>query len=828
MSIQFNGAGSLKKTLSVLTSMATVLSLSGFAALAPLATSAAAPSDYGLKEGDTISAAGSDDPDVYIVNQQGYKRLFLNPVIFSFYGHLGGFANVKNVTPAVRDAFPTSGLFRNCETNDPKVYGVEVNGEDTAVLHWVNTSGAQAVADDPNFFNKVFCINNNEFNWYAKGSDYTSVNQVPNYSRQPGQTTTPTGPLSAGLAADNPASGTLVAEQALADLAHFSVMGSGTVTSVQLKRLGVSGDSTLSNVFLFVNGVRVSDSGNVSSGMITFNNAAGLFTAPATLVVKSDILTGTSGQTVGVQLTGLNGQSVSASGNLFTIASTPSLASVTIGSVTGPGDFDPQADVNVMSANSFQVSNEDVYLRRLTVREIGSVNNTDVRNLRLLVDGVQVGSAAGLDADGYATFVTNQRVTTGSHTLKVVADVVGGSGRTMQFSIRGAYDIEVVDEAYNVGVKATDTFPVTVSVASTVGQASVTVVKATNSPSGDVVDEALDVPLARFTLTGYGEATKIDSLGFRASVSDAGISGLSGGRVLIDGTQYGSTTNFSTTATTSFSVNYTLQPGTSVTVEVRADMKEQSNGTDVSSGDKISVLFDGGDLNNGQGVSSANLVDIPTSTLEGNNLSVVQGSLTLSKATNYPDQNITPPQSAYKIGQWTVTGSSAESININTFTVTIAAEDGTTFDNTDLTNLYLKYGTTQTSPKGTVNASNDFSVTRTLAANEVMTVELYATIGSNITTGDSMRASLAIGATTASGANANQGATPGQEIDTQAGIFSTSVDTGSPKLVLSASAVSAGTWRFRGENDNFSLTELRFKVASASNEQLAVASVDLK
>src|SRR3989344_1049202 len=137
----------------------------------------------GLKEGDTISAAGSSDPDIYIPNIYGYKRLFLNPAIFNFYGHLGGFRNVKNATAVTRDKMVTSGLFRNCETNDPKVYGVEINGEDTGLLHWVNTTGAQAIADDANFFKKVFCINTNEFNWYSKGSNYTSVNQVPIYSR---------------------------------------------------------------------------------------------------------------------------------------------------------------------------------------------------------------------------------------------------------------------------------------------------------------------------------------------------------------------------------------------------------------------------------------------------------------------------------------------------------------------------------------------------------------------------------------------------------------------------------------------------------------------
>src|SRR5437868_6523667 len=101
--------GGFLKIASALTSITTLVSLSGFAALAPLATNAAVPSDYGLTEGNTISATGSSDPDVYIVNALGYKRLFLNPVIFNFYGHLGGFAKVRSVSAAARDAFPTSG-----------------------------------------------------------------------------------------------------------------------------------------------------------------------------------------------------------------------------------------------------------------------------------------------------------------------------------------------------------------------------------------------------------------------------------------------------------------------------------------------------------------------------------------------------------------------------------------------------------------------------------------------------------------------------------------------------------------------------------------------
>ncbi len=143
-------------------------------------------SAYGLPEGALISASGSQDPDIYIVNQSGYKRLFLNPVIFSFYGHLGGFQNVRSVTSTTRDAFETTVLFRNCETNDSKIWALEVTGEDSGTFHHVQISGADAVSQDPNFFSKVFCINSNEERWYPKSTKaYTHLTQVPAYKRIP-------------------------------------------------------------------------------------------------------------------------------------------------------------------------------------------------------------------------------------------------------------------------------------------------------------------------------------------------------------------------------------------------------------------------------------------------------------------------------------------------------------------------------------------------------------------------------------------------------------------------------------------------------------------
>jgi len=147
-----------------------------------LSTSKPNLEQFDLKEGDIIRSEEGNDLDIYIVNEYGYKRLFLNPAIFDFYGHLGGFRNVKLVSNEARDHFETSALFRNCESGDGKVYALELTGEDEGTLHWINMDGMIAVKNNSEFFKKVFCINSHEFSWYNIGPSYTSLVQIPDYS----------------------------------------------------------------------------------------------------------------------------------------------------------------------------------------------------------------------------------------------------------------------------------------------------------------------------------------------------------------------------------------------------------------------------------------------------------------------------------------------------------------------------------------------------------------------------------------------------------------------------------------------------------------------
>ncbi len=88
------------------------------------------------------------------------------------YGHLGSWDDVKSVAPSTRDAFITSTHYSYVD--EDKVYHLEVTGEDTGTLQWINMTGEDFSAQG-GVANAVFTINKSELDWYPKGVDKTSL-----------------------------------------------------------------------------------------------------------------------------------------------------------------------------------------------------------------------------------------------------------------------------------------------------------------------------------------------------------------------------------------------------------------------------------------------------------------------------------------------------------------------------------------------------------------------------------------------------------------------------------------------------------------------------
>lgn len=825
----------LKKVLSVTLAVTTIVWVSGIFAMTPVLAQVT------INEGDIIR--GPDGIKVYIVNDKahgsyaGYKRHIFNPAVFNMYGHLS-WANIKEVSQATIDSYQTSDLYK--AAGKEEIYSLEESGTG-AIKHWIKTwadfTGLGYVMD------QVFVINDNELNYtgYTTGSDLVYTAPVAEG-------------LAVSLASTSPAASVLITTQSLAHLADFAFSGTATITGITLQRIGVSADTTLSNVYLFDGASRITDAASVASGgIITWTNSAGIFSAAGskTISVKAD-MGGTAGETIGVKLTGVTVSTGSVSGlpisgNIHSTAAA-TLAAVALGTASASGNADPGTGLLVWQSTA-TISTRDITLSRLALRQIGSINSADIKNFKLYVDGIESGTVAALDGNGYVTFSLSKSLTTGARIIKVTADVIGGSGRNVQLSLRGAYDISVTDSQYLAGITATATggFPLGAA-AWTVNAGTMTVVKSSASPSTNVTVGGSDVSLVKYTFTAYGENIKVETLRVGmittgGTVTDHTIRNV---RIMVGSSQVGSTTSvpaaaaFAAASGTQFTTNFTVVPGTPTTVEIRGDIFDNEGTNDITAGGSVTaiqaLLVGGTGTANAVPQVSLGTINVPSAANElGNNLTIASGSISLAQSSTYGAQTIVAPQTAYKLGAFNLSGNSTEAVNINTYEIDFTG--GGAFDaSDDLTDVYIKYGASTSSIKGTVtDADNTWSLSHTLAMNETITVEVYGTIGSSIGTG-TMRVDLTVTGVTANSAvtvyadvtstnTVKDAGFQGQVITGGTGSFTVSVDASTPAatLVDDYGTITSAAYKFAAVNDAYTITDITITLGNAS----AVSTVSL-
>lgn len=646
------------------------------------------------------------------------------------------------------------------------------------------------------------------------------------------------GSVSVSLPSGQP-NGTLVGGQATAELAKVTFSGNGTVTGVTLQRIGVSSDATLSNVYLFDGATRLTDAASVTNGgAITFNNPAGLFTVSGskTITVKSDIAASvnavsTSGQTVGVKVTGFQaaGQAVGAanlSGNIQTIASA-TLAAVSAGTVTPSGSTINPGPAQTLWQSTLNITQRDVYLKRIAFRQVGSAPANSLQNFKLFVNGVQVGNVVpSMDINSYVTFDLSGSaalLAAGSRIVRVEADVVSGASRTVQLSLRQAADIDLVDKDYGVNITPTST-PWVAASATTISGVSggtLTIQKDTSAPSADVTKDATDVLIGKFTAQAFGEAIKIETLKAGYTTSNTNINSLRNGRLLVNGVQYGSTATLTENTGTSYTVNYVVPAGQTATIEVRADIYDNDGTDSMSANDTITGTIVAG-TSNAVRQDSLGYLSVPASDVSGQTYTVKTASATLLKNSSYANQTINIPQTGYKLGAWNITAGTAEDLNVNTVSVDFTAVSGTTFTAADLTNVQIKVGNSVSTVYPTVSAtSNTFSIPTTVVPKgSSATVEVWVNVLSGgITATDSIKATATVSGNSAvSGTAVTTSAVDGQTIAYNTGSFTISVDGSSPvaRAVSGNQEVTGAVYKFQASNDNFTIKEVDVSVSSAT------------
>lgn len=855
----------LRKVVSSLTMLATVVSMSGIMALSTVNIAAAAVVDGSLIKSNATNSDGSPtlaSLDVYIVKLVGtkkFKRLILNPTVFESYGHLN-WGDIQTVSQAVMDEYTTSSLVRVDTDPAEKVFAMAPDG-DIGSKSWVNLTTDQFVTEAGSDPDSIYTINATDGGNYTAVGDVTTVAELTTFyatGTLPGVAPVPSEALTVALSADTPATRSVVTTEAGADFVHLTFTGTGTVTNVTLKRIGISADASLSSIYLYDGSNRLTDASSVSSGsVITFNDPAGLFTVSGskTISVKAD-MAATAGETIGIQFVSATASATTVtggpiSGNLMSIASA-TLAAVSFGTVTPSANtsLTPASDITVWQSTA-SVTTRDVTLSHFTIREVGGIAKADLQNIRLMVDNAVVGTVANPDANGYSTFVPASTLTlkTGSHVFKVVADVVGGSSLSFTFSIRNRTDIGLIDSQYGVGFLTSTAVGSLTGFQQTVSTGYITVEKAVDSPSSTVILSATDAVLARYKAITYGESVKVDGLTVDFTSSNA-TAVIRNGRILVDGSQVGSTTNIDrdadTTATdagTLYNINYTFPTGESI-IEVRGDVYAAS-GTAFASGDTILVsLYGASTLNNAQGLVSGDAtLDVPGAVVNGNTLTVGVGSLVLAKDQTYGNQSVVVPTTATLLGSWTLTSGANEVINLDTIQVDFTTTDE--FAPADLGNVYVTYGTKTTSTKATITATsattsvgNSWSISESMPISSSMAFKVYGNIatGAVVTTtaADNVTPSLLVSGTTDSSTAVNTNSNTvlaGQTITAlTSGTLTVALDANTPVTaqVVAGTTPDTGALKIKltGTNEEQYVKTLKVYVDSSANSA-AISSLNL-
>lgn len=664
--------------------------------------------------------------------------------------------------------------------------------------------------------------------------------------------TTTTGPVTAMLAVDNPASGTVIGGQATADLMHVTLTGSGTVNSMTFQRTGLSVNTDLSNVYLYNGATRLTDSASVnSSGVITFTGMNLAVNGSVTISVRADIDSSADGSDVGVTLTSytVNGTAVTANiaGNRMAITISASL----LGSASITMATSSSVNVNAGTLNytmwtaPIQVSTHKMWLKSASFHFVGSAPTNSIANLGLYVDGIKVASSTGVNQYNYVTFDlmgAPYALTTGAHTVDVRGDLVNGAARTAQLSLQNAGDFMITDDTVGVNVSPTaagsiqTAFPLlgnTINIST--GSLSISI-DPTFSVMTNVTGGSTNAVIGRYKINSYGEDEKITSVTITPTIANATAGtattfSLSNVQLYLNGSQVGSVCQYAGSGSCTFTLGSSAivaGGATASTLEVRADIQTTS-GTNYSAG-TISVA---GTLN-AQGLYSFNTISaqaIPATTA----ITISTGQLVVAKNGAYTNQTVSPNTTGVKIGSFTVQNqSTSEPVRVTNLAVRLTS-DGSTALTSTLTN-YTNVRTSEMSGNGATPqnaaASLNYSVDFTIAAGATKTIDIYADLGS--TTSTAIETTLLV---TAYGSNSNVTLTPSAETDGQL----ISISTGSvsaPSFIASSSttpqyiATAAGatdatkeTFQFTATNGSGTINNLKFAVINSSATSNTVASI---
>ncbi len=510
--------------------------------------------------------------------------------------------------------------------------------------------------------------------------------------------------------------------------------GAVTVNSLVVERVGQSVDASLDSIVLLdEQGMQVGLSKTLNSQHQTTLTAGFVVNAgqsrTMTLAANrpSSGTAAHAGMVVALALVQVN-TSATVNGS-FPITGTAQTINegLTIGSATvARGSLDPgtsvtkEVGITAYTFSSVRVtagSGENLRLRSIRFNQTESASQADLANIKVYVDGTPYTPVVTDGGQYYtATFGNGLVLEKGfQKEISVKGDVIGGSGRKVDFDIAKRTDIDLVGELYGYGimpdfagsaatadgsaVNNADDYYYDASVL-TIDVGSMNVSTSNATPAQNIAVNTANQPLGAFIVDVKGEPISVGRISINVTLGVADTNGdidditnitlVDANGSVVAGPVDGSATDSRTTGTADGGIVFT----DTVTFPVGQNtyFLKGKIGTEVDNSNTIAAsTTPSTDFTTVRGLTTGKTITpAPTSALTFNTMTVKSGSLTLSVTTQPPARTIIASGKGIEFARYNFDASaSGEDIRVTTIPL---YNDGTTGAATDLTNCQLRDG----------------------------------------------------------------------------------------------------------------------------------------
>ena len=193
---------------------------------------------------------------------------------------------------------------------------------------------------------------------------------------------------------------------------------------------------------------------------------------------------------------------------VLTVANTPTLAAITEEVGTTDVEF-----LNVKLSNDS--ASADLRIDSIRFNNVGSASDSDVEGLELVVDGNVIATSmmknnyVSFDLAGCAVCALDDGR---NETFLLRGDIIGGSGRTLDFDVKVADDIVAYDLLN--GTNVTPSASINGGRVVTISRGTLNVSKTNDVPSGNISEDTNDVELGSWNFRVAGEPITVKTVKF--------------------------------------------------------------------------------------------------------------------------------------------------------------------------------------------------------------------------------------------------------------------------------------------------------------------------